>query len=291
MEPPLQSIPFRSVGRLACCAVSIASLGGATLLAQAKPEPTPPAPKEAELVAAVSTANTRTALMELAQRDPMAIARIGRERYTKHIRDYACLFQKRERINGKLGKVEEIEVRFREKPHSVYMIWKKNEDQVKRALFIDDPKMVDEKGRKLALVEPAGAIIRLLVSEVKLPINGERAKSASRRTMDEFGFGSTFELLDRYNSIAEERDALDFKFVGEDTVDGRPTFVFERHLPYAGGDGPYPDAKMVMHFDQEWLLPTAVYSYGDHEGKELLGSYVYTNLRLNPGFTESDFKF
>ena len=48
---------------------------------------------------------------------------------------------------------------------------------------------------------------------------------------------------------------------------------------------------MVLHLDQEWLLPTAVYCYADHEGKELLGSYVFTNVRLNTGLGDADFKF
>jgi hypothetical protein len=62
-------------------------------------------------------------------------------------------------------------------------------------------------------------------------------------------------------------------------------------LPYDGPEGTYPDARMVLHLDQEWLLPTAVYSYADHEGKDLLGSYVFTKVRLNPGLTDDAFKF
>ena len=228
---------------------------------------------------------------ELAQRDPWALARLGQEQYAKSIREYSCVFQKQERIGNKLRDLEEIEVRFRQDPQAVYMIWKKNADQAKRALFIDSPDFVDKKGEKLAKVEPAGALIRLVVSEVMMPIHGKRARQSSRRSIDEFGFYNTFNLLNRYNTLGRENGVLDLRYEGEGLIDGRPTFIIVRYLPYTGPNGLWPDAKMVMHLDQEWLLPTAVYSYSDRDGKELLGSYVTTQVRLNPGFTDKDFQF
>jgi len=228
------------------------------------------------------------AITDLLLQDPLAVARMGRERYERDVRDYTCTLLKQERIAGKLRETEEIYVLYRESPHSVYMIWKKNADQAKRALFIDRPDFVDAQGRKLAVVEPAGAIIRLFVSEVKLPIHGPQAERASRRTIDEFGFRSLFGLLNRYNEIASQRGELDFRYTGEGEIDGRPTYVFVRLLPLGRG---YPDARLVVHLDQEWLLPTSVSSYADTEGKQLLGSYVYTRVQLNPGLSEADFRF
>ncbi len=124
-----------------------------------------------------------------------------------------------------------------------------------------------------------------------MPIHGDRARAASRRTIDEFGFQSTLTILDKVNDLAEKNGELNYKFEGEGSVDGRPTFVFERILPLKAKTGKYPDAKMVLHIDQEWLLPTAVYSYADAAGKKLLGSYVMTKVELNLGLTEADFRF
>ena len=228
---------------------------------------------------------------ELARKDPWALARLGEEQYLRTIRDYTCVFLKQERINGKLRNAEEIEVRYRQDPKTVYMIWTKNADQAKRALFIDSPEFVDKNGEKLAKVEPAGAIIRLIVSEVMMPIYGKRARQSSRRSIDEFGFLSTFTLLNRYNQLGTDRGLLDLRYDGEGEIDGRPTFKIVRYLPYAGPNGEWPDAKMILHLDQEWLLPTAVYSYADREEKELLGSYVITQVKLNPGLTDADFRF
>ncbi|MFN0137017.1 MAG: DUF1571 domain-containing protein [Phycisphaerae bacterium] len=230
-------------------------------------------------------------LIELARTNPIELAQMGRQFHDDQIRDYSCVFVKQERIDNKLRPVEEIEVLFRTKPHSVFMKWLKNEDQVKRCLFIDTPDRVDSKGQKIAKVEPAGVLIRLIISEIEMPIHGDRARAASRRTIDEFGFRSTLDLLDRYNTIGAQKGVLDYHYAGKGVVDGRPTFIFERMLPYTGPKSEYPDAKMIIHLDQEWLLPTSVQSFADKEGKQLLGSYQYKSVRINPGLTDQHFKF
>ena len=244
-------------------------------------------PAEARLSAAVRPAAVR----ELLERDPMAVVRAGREFYETQVRDYTCTFVKQERIRGRLGKVERIEVRFRKRPFSVFFVWKENANKVRRALYIDRPDYVDSKGRKLARVEPNGAIARLFVRDIKLPLHSKRSREVSRRSLDDFGFGAFFRMLEEYNGAAAEKGVLRFSFVGTGQIDGRPTYVFERYLPYTGEDGPWPDAKMIMHLDQQWLLPVAVYSYADAKGTKLLGSYVFEDVKLNVGLTDRDFQF
>lgn len=233
---------------------------------------------------------TRAALLETLTRDPVVITKLSAQRYAD-VRDYRCRLIKQERIDGKLRDVEEVDVLFRHAPHSVFMTWVRNADQVRRALFVDDGKLVNDKGEKMAKVEPNGAIIRLFIKEVEMEIHGPRAREASRRTIDEFGFGATLALLERYNTIGRERGVLDMRFEGEGTIDGRPTYVVVRRLPYDGPKSLYPDAKLVLHIDQEYLLPTGIFSYADAEGRELLGSYMFTRVQLNAGLTDADFEF
>ena len=230
-------------------------------------------------------------LAELVRVDPWAVARIGQERYEREIRDYTCVFVKQERIDGKLHPAEEIQVRFRNAPKSVYMIWLKNADQAKRVLFEDSAAFVNKQGEKVARVEPAGALIRLVVSDILMPIHGKRAHQSSRRSIDDFGFYTTLKLLNHYNQLGKDQGVLDLRYEGEGVIDGRPTYKIVRYLPYSGPEGPWPDAKMVMHLDQQWLLPTAVYSYADPEGTKLLGSYVHTKVNLNPGLGPDAFEF
>ncbi|HUU96698.1 MAG TPA: DUF1571 domain-containing protein [Phycisphaerae bacterium] len=230
-------------------------------------------------------------LIEFARRDPCGLLRLARERCQREVSTFSCVFLKQERINGTLKEIEETEVRYRADPLSVFMIWRGGADQARRALFLDRLDFVDARGQRIARVEPTGVLLRLIVSDVMVPIHDARPRKASRRAIDEFGFRSTLEILERVNDLAAARNELDFRYEGEGAVDGRATVILVRRLPYTGPGGPYPDAKTIVHLDQEWLLPTAVYSFTDPEGQELLGSYVFTQVRLNPGLSEDDFRF
>jgi hypothetical protein len=239
----------------------------------------------------VAGADGEQLLVELAKRDPMALVRQGQEWYEKHVHDYRCVLIKQERLEGELSAVQEIEVRFRERPLAVYMIWRANADGARRALYMTGNDYRDKQGRQLTRIEPNGRVARLFTTDIYLPLDDPRVRKASRRTIDEAGFYSTFELLEAYNRAAEERGVLDIRYGGTGMVDGRRTFVIVRDLPYEGEGGAYPDARMVLHLDQEWLLPVAVYTYADHDEQTLLGSYVFTQVDINPGFTDQDFEF
>ncbi len=252
--------------------------------AQSSVSPSPAKPPALKLASTSPNAE----LIALAEQDPEALGRLARERYGKTVRDYSCVFLKQELIDGELTPVQEIKVLYREKPHSVYMTWLRNADKARKALYIKGKHV--KNGEEHAEVEPDGAIVRLLVDSVLIPIHGERSRDASRRSIDEFGFKSTLDMLERYNRIAAAKGVLKMDYEGQGTIDGRPTFVLSRELPYTGPKSGYPDARMVIHFDQEWLLPVAVYSWADHEERKLLGSYVITNVKLNPGFTDADFE-
>jgi hypothetical protein len=227
----------------------------------------------------------------LARSDPRGLVQCAIERYDRSVHDYRCTFLKQELLEDGLTPVQRVRVLFRQSPLSVFMIWEENADRVKRALFIDAPEFVDAKGRKTAKVEPAGCLARAFVAETMRPIHSSEARQNSRRSIDEFGFRSTLGLLERYNREAERRGVLDFRYVGEAQIDKRSTYLFRRFLPYTGAESGYPDARLDIHIDQEWLLPTAVYSYADARGEHLLGSYVLTNVELNAGLSDRDFKF
>jgi hypothetical protein len=245
-----------------------------------------------------STAKTTPAIdpkiaemTELAERDPLAVVRRGRAWYEQNVHTYRCTLIKQELLGDKLSDVQEVELRFREQPRAIFMIWKTNADSARRALYLDTPQYVDKKGQKLARVEPNGAVARLFTKDIFLPVDGSDAKKTSRHAITDAGFHATFSLFEKFCGAAAERGVLDLKYAGTGTVDSRPTFVLVRQLPYEGANGTFPDAKLVLHLDQEWLLPVAAYSYADKDEKELLGSYVFTKIELNPTFDDNTFAF
>lgn len=226
---------------------------------------------------------------DLARRDPEAFLRFCREEYQRRdVRDYTCTFKKQELVKNRLTPLQEIAAQCREEPFSVNLLWIKNASAAKRALYVENA-WTDRQGRKLAWFRPAGSLIRLIVPKIKQPIHGRRAKADGRRTLDQFGFRRTLDLIIKYVELGRENGVMDLRFVGQGDVQGRPTFVFERLLPFTGEEEPYPDRLLRYHIDLQWLVPTACYSYSDANGRHLLGSYVLTNVKFDVGLSSSDF--
>ena len=224
----------------------------------------------------------------LASRNPLAFLQRCRAFYHQYYRDYSCTFVKQELIGGTVGLEQEMAVKFREEPYSVNIRWVRNADDARHVVYIAD-RWKDDQGLDQAWCEPAGPIARLFVSKIKQPIHGGRANRASRRTIDQFGFGQTLDLIIIYNERAAADGVLDLRYMGESSFDGRPTYLFERRLPYTGQEHPYPDRLLVIHIDQQWLVPTACYSYADEERQQLLGKYLLKDAVFNRGYTDADF--
>jgi len=224
----------------------------------------------------------------MAQSDPTELLRTALDRYERSVHDYVCTFTKQELVNGRLTAEQETRVKFREEPFSVNMYWTKNADKAQRAIYVEG-KWTDKKGQKLAMVEPAGAIARLLVTHVMRPIDGPDAKASARRQIDQFGFANSLQLILKYCDLAAAKKELGLKYVGQGSVADRPTYVLERRLPYTGEGGCYPDRVLVVHLDKEYLFPTCCVAYADDEKQVLLGRYVLTDVTFNVGLTDKDF--
>jgi hypothetical protein len=224
----------------------------------------------------------------LARSDPVGAFRAGLASYEARVRDYTCTFEKQERVGGRMRTRQLTQVRFREKPFSVNMLWLENEDKARRVIYVEG-RWTNKHGEKLAVVEPAGSIARVFVNDVLRPIDGDEARAASRKPIDQFGFANTLRRILKICDLANKRKELDIRYVGESTLAGRPTYMFERRLPYTDESGLYPDRLLIVHLDKEYLLPTSCASYADEARTTLLGRYVITDVRFNVGLTNRDF--
>jgi hypothetical protein len=222
----------------------------------------------------------------LAHTDPLEFFRRCREHYDQTIHGYRCNFLKQERVGDKLTAEQVTDVRFLNDPYSVDMVWTRNPGPAARALYVKG-KWRNDKGQDEAWVRPSGAVLGLL--KLKQPIDGPRAHKAARRRIDQFGFRNSLDLIIKYSEEAARNHELDLRFIGNGSIAKRPTYVFERRLPYTGQEEPYPDRLLVVHVDKEWLVPTGCLSYADDAGTELLGKYILYNVQLNPGYSPADF--
>ena len=252
---------------------------------RAMADPIPQILKTAEATS-IPAAHARP-ILRLYQDDPLAYLKQARNDYDRRIRDYVCDFTKQELLGGRLGKEQLAQAKFREGPFSVYMHITQNPTRARRLLYVKDRIVKD--GRQQMVIQPEGPIARLLVNSVERPIDGRDARRAARKTIADFGFARSLDLLIKFADVAKEMGRLDIRYIGEGEIDGRPTYIIERLSPIDDTSYPWPDARVIVHMDQEWHLPVACYSYGDLDATHLLGKYIYTNVRLNVGLQAADF--
>jgi hypothetical protein len=220
--------------------------------------------------------------------DPLAFLLRCRENYDRRFHQYSCMFTKQELIDGALTNEQRMMVSFREEPFSVNMRWVAGAVNARQVTYIED-RWPDAEGTNQAWCKPAGAIASIFIKKILQPIHGDRAKAESRRTIDQFGFANTLDLIIKYAEISKKRGEMDLRYAGRGSINGRPTYVIERRLPYNGTEDPYPDRLGVFHIDTEWLLPTASFSYADDQGKQLLGRYLLTEPDFSQNFADADF--
>lgn len=232
---------------------------------------------------------------KLIRNDPLAALIESRQRHQREVSDYECVMVKQELLPSGMSEEQEIKVKYRQAPYSVYMDWTRNPGLAARVLYVQgrwiDTKAKNPEERELALAQP-GKIAQLFVKSLKQPVRCDLAKRFSRRYLDEFGFQKTLDLLIKYCEVAKTKGELTLDFCGESRFDGRPVWVIRRHLPYTDADGFYPDRTAEIYIDKEYRVPVAVYCFSD-EAKQpanLLGKYEYRSIHMRAGLTEKDFE-
>ncbi len=220
-------------------------------------------------------------LDEILKRDPIRFFPMSLEKYDKTIQGYTHTFDKHERIKGPLRKPEKCEVRFREKPFSVFMEWKEGADQALRVLYVKD-----QNNDKL-LARPNGMFLKFVPPQSR-DVDGPDAKKSGRFTIAQFGFKQSTERTLASMKRAQDRGKLNLKYEGIVPVDrlkGKKCHKFVR-TPY---DPPEEDqlTELTVYYDTEhWLQVGAVLK--DVKG-ELLGEYFFYNIEINPTFSEKQF--
>jgi outer membrane lipoprotein-sorting protein len=192
------------------------------------------------------------------------------------VEDYAAAFLKQERVDGKLLPEETMLLKF-QKPLKVYMKWTKDPHREREALYVegkDDNKVIVHEGGIMGFVT------------LSLDPRGSISMKDSRHPITDIGFGHLIKMLRQDIQAAVENGELEIIRMGEELFHNRPSVVVEaRSTPR--GERNYYASRMVLHVDKELLLPFGSALYDDKD--QLFERYVYTDVRLNIGFTPMDF--
>ena len=203
------------------------------------------------------------------------------------VQDYTCMMSIEEPRTGEPAAVQQVAVRFRQRPFSVDLSWQANRRGADRVCYVVG-RWPDGRGLERALVEPAG-LTGVLVPRTMLPITGRLLGEAARYPIDEFGFGHTLRRLVHFGELAQDEPGYALEYCGPAMVDGRPCYVLRRILPDTEPGLVYPNRVVVVYIDQQWLVPTACVEFADLEAMQLIGAYILTNVRFNVGLTDDDF--
>lgn len=217
----------------------------------------------------------------LPETDPVAfLARCLEQYKARGVQGYTLTMQKQERINGQLQPSEEIEICFREQPHSVLMKWVKGHRLATRALYVEGAN------NNKVLAKPAG--LASLLSVVEREPEGADAKNSGRYPLTQFGLRKTAERSLRSWKAAQDRGKLQFKYLGLVKVPeagDRVCYALRRTCDPPEDDG---QVETTLYIDKE--LGLQVGSIVKAAGDKLLGEYFYRNIKFNPEFKKGQFE-
>jgi hypothetical protein len=241
----------------------------------------------------------------LAKTDPVALLDACLRRYRAQVHGYTATLVKRERVSGELHDEEVLKVAVREEPYAALMRWEKGARTAKLGgIGVGKIEGVlyaaGENGNQMVVWRPGA----LFAKTTKVDPTGERARESSRFAITEAGLGHALRRTYRSWSEAQEQGHLKWKYLGTrevKEVGGRLCHIVERtcepHLdPFLMNEKP-PDAaahpadtftSVKLMIDAErWLQVGSELRRADGE---LVGSYYFQDVKLNPQFPPVEFK-
>jgi hypothetical protein len=229
----------------------------------------------------------------LAQSDPIAAVEAAIRRYQSEVKGFRASFHKRERIGGGLREQERIRVSFQSEPFSVLMKWEQGGGMADATLYV--------KGENAGQMQVKLARIGFVKS---VDPRSATPRASARYTIEEFGLVESMKRTHRAWSEAKAAGQLQVDYLGRKAVPelgGRECHVIKRTCPtdeidaYASGepdevtDKNRPDSfrTVTIYLDREnWYQVGSVLHRADGE---LVGSYFFRDLQLNPTFEKGSF--
>lgn len=190
------------------------------------------------------------------------------------VKDYTCLFYKKELVNDKYIEQKNIIVKHR-KPLSFYLKWTEGDEKGTEVIYV--------QGRnENKLKAHSGGLLKWLT--VSLDPSGSTAMKNNRHSVLDAHIGKVIEICDRNYKLAKQLGVGTFELCEEKMIDGRPEICMKATFP---DDRRFYGAINYIYVDKEYKFPVAVEIYG--WSNELLEKYEYTHIKLNVGLTDKDF--
>jgi Protein of unknown function (DUF1571) len=205
----------------------------------------------------------------------------------QNVRDYTCLFIKRERVKGELQPENVATMKVRSNPFSVYMHWQAPHN-------LEGQEVCYVAGKNNGMMRAHSTGVLGFAGWVGIDPNDPRALANSRHTILEAGIGN---LIDKYTERWEhQRPAGKTQVkIAEYEFAKRRCIRIEAFCPNSKPGECY-SYRGVVYFDKELKLPIRSEAYdwprqGGAPGGDLLEVFSYVDLKLNVGLSANDFNY
>lgn len=213
--------------------------------------------------------------------EPLRLVELAEESFSR-VRDYRCIFIKREFLDGELQPYHFILLKVRNRPFSVYMRWL-NPRPGREVIFA--PHL---HGFKIIAHEVG---VKGVVGTIEIDPNSSRARKESRHPITEIGLGNLIRKIKTRWTRAAQDPRYRVEIKPNARVGNRPCVLVKTTSP--PDPRKYEYARARVFFDRENRLPIRVEGYGWPTARFpqgiLLEEYTYDRLELNVGLTDLDF--
>ena len=193
------------------------------------------------------------------------------------VESYTAIFHKQQRIAGELLDEENIFLKSRKRPFSLYMKWVTEPYEGSELLYVvgwNDGRAKAHRGGFLSFV------VRNLAPNDPILMND------NLRPVTSTGLGFLLQTVAIQMRKAIKAGVLTFTDRGKENVYGRETQVMVIDIPYANAKE-YDGARYVINQDVESKIPIRIRVY-DRDGR-LVENYGYENLNLDARLSDADF--
>lgn len=191
------------------------------------------------------------------------------------VRDYTCIFYKKELIKDKYIEQKNIILKHRKQPVSFYLKWTEGDERGTEVIYVQGENENKLKAHR-------GGVLKWLT--LNLDPNGSIAMKNNRHTVQDAHIGKIIDICDKNYKLAKQFSTGSFENCEEKMIGGRVQSCIKAMFP---DDKRFYGGTNYIYLDREYKFPGAVEIYGWKN--ELLEKYEYTDIRLNAGLTDKDF--
>lgn len=220
---------------------------------------------------------------EADRKKALGLLKRANEEYQK-LTDYRCEMRKRERLQGKLGAEHAVSLTVKCEPFMVHMAWREPRSYSGQEVLYVHP---ESQGKMRA--KAAGLLGN--IGFVTLSLDDPKARATSRHGIDEAGFGNLLRRLTRSWNTWEDQYFTTVR-VSQTEIDGKTCETVD---VVQGWDTREENefARTIISFAADTGFPVRIDLFGwneDDEVGELMETYLYSRLELNPCVPEEFFK-